>query len=472
MDKSLREFSWDILEMIDMGIHVVDSKGVTVFYNAAMGRLEMTEPSDMMGKGLAEMFPSLNRGSSTLLYVLQTGETIVDRVQTYFNYRGQEITTINTTCPLLKNNRVIGAVEIARDITKLRELAEKVSYTRKKGNERQPRQTRERLRYGFTDIIGESRGIRDAVGIAEKVAHTSSPVLIYGETGTGKEMFAQSIHRAGMRGGQAFVTQNCAALPESLLEGILFGTVKGGFTGAVDRPGLFELADRGTLLLDEINSMGTGLQAKMLRVLQDGFVRRIGDTGVTPVDVRIISTANKDPMKSMEDGTLRKDLFYRLSVVYIKIPPLRERKEDIPVLSRHFINRFNARLKKNVTGLADGVKDLFVKYDWPGNVRELENAVEGAMNVANGDIIELCDLPPYLFGDDDGHREKTGGYTLPVYGPAEGGPALDDMLDDMEREIIINALKSSGGNVTRSAEKLNIKRQTLQYKMKKYGLRM
>lgn len=476
MDKLLRDFSWDILEMIDMGIHVINSEGITVFYNTAMGRLEMMEPSNVIGKNLTEIFPSLNRGSSTLLYVLHTGETIVDKVQTYFNYRGQEITTINTTSPLIKNNRIVGAVEIARDITKLKELSQKVSFTHKNEKNKPARRNNESVRYSFSDIIGESRGIKDAVNIAKKAARTSSSVLIYGETGTGKELFAQSIHQAGMRGNKAFITQNCAALPESLLEGILFGTVKGGFTGAVDRPGLFELADGGTLLLDEINSMGTGLQAKLLRVLQDGFVRRIGDTGVIPVDVRVISTANKSPMESMEEGTLRKDLFYRLSVVYIKIPPLRERKEDIPVLTHHFIKKLNNKMEKNVTGLADRVKSLFMKYDWPGNVRELENTIEGAMNVTDGGIIDLDSLPSYLLENCAGYKvnedDEENKYSQSVWKSSGEDLSLEDMLEYTEKEIIINALRACGGNISRSAEKLNIKRQTLQYKMKKYGLFM
>ncbi|MDI6601068.1 MAG: sigma 54-interacting transcriptional regulator [Thermoanaerobacteraceae bacterium] len=476
MDKLIKNFSQDILEMIDMGIHIVDAKGNTVFYNAAMGRLEMMEPSNVIGKNLMEVFPSLNRGSSTLLHVLQTGETIVDKVQTYFNCRGQEITTINTTCPLIKNNRIVGAVEIARDITKLKELSEKVSYTHKSAKNKSSKQDRQLTRYSFSDIIGESRSIRSAVEIAKKAAQTSSSVLIYGETGTGKELFAQSIHQASRRGGKAFITQNCAALPESLLEGILFGTVKGGFTGAVDRPGLFELADGGTLLLDEINSMGTNLQAKLLRVLQEGLVRRIGDTGVIPVDVRVIATANENPMESMEKGILRKDLFYRLSVVYIRIPPLRERKEDIPVLTRHFINKLNIKLGKNVRGVSRGVKKLFMNYDWPGNVRELENAIEGAMNVISDELIDVGHLPAYILEDymrSAGEINEDEYETpMPVYRDYKGDVSLDKMLEEMEKEIIIDTLKTCSGNITRSAEKLNIKRQTLQYKMKKYGLSM
>jgi len=350
--KLLEDFFHEILDILDVGIHIVDANGNTVFYNTAMGRLERLDPANVIGKNLLEVFPSLNRETSTLLDVLNTGKTILDRVQTYFNFKGQEITAINTTCPLKKGKEIVGAMEIAKDITQLKELSEKMVFLQDstKNKVSRDKECHPFTRFTFDDIIGESQEIKKAIFMAGKAAQTSSQVLIYGETGTGKELFAQSIHNASVRRKRPFIAQNCAALPESLLEGILFGTVKGSFTGAIDRPGLFEQADGGTLLLDEINSMGVDLQAKLLRALQEGVVRRVGDTDIRRVDTRIIATANEDPVESIKNGIIRKDLFYRLGVVYIKIPPLRERREDIPVLTKYFINRLNDKLGKKVMG--------------------------------------------------------------------------------------------------------------------------
>ncbi|SHM34970.1 arginine utilization regulatory protein [Caldanaerovirga acetigignens] len=463
----LDEFYSEILENLDVGIHVVDSNGKTVFYNSAMGKLERLEPESVVGKGLFEIFPSLSGETSTLYQVLKTGKAIVDRVQTYFNYRGQRITTINTTLPLKKDGEILGAVEIAKDITALREMSEKVIFLQ---DSTKGKVSRENLspftRFTFEDIIGESPAIKKAIYMAKKAAITSSAVLIFGETGTGKELFAQSIHNASPRKGKPFIAQNCAALPETLLEGILFGTVKGGFTGAVDRPGLFEQADGGTLLLDEINSMGINLQAKLLRVLQERAVRRVGGASLIPVDVRVIATTNEDPIEGTKKGAIRKDLFYRLGVVYIKIPPLRERREDIPVLIKYFIEKFNERFGKKVKGVSEKVGRIFSEYDWPGNVRELENAIEGAMNMLGDEkYIDVEHIPFYITenfckANADFKTEPSSKSELP----------LEEAIESLEREIILKALKECEGNITKAAERLKIKRQTLQYKIKKYKL--
>ncbi|MCG0275478.1 MAG: sigma 54-interacting transcriptional regulator [Thermosediminibacteraceae bacterium] len=466
----LKEFYSEILDSLDVGIHIVDHKGNTVFYNAAMGRLESLDPAAVVGKNLLEVFPSLNYETSTLLQVLKTGQAIVDRVQTYFNYRGQRITTVNTTLPLKKGNKVMGAVEIAKDITIVREMSEKVIFLQDSTKIKVSREMPYLFaKYTFEDIIGESPAIKKAIDIARKAAMTSSSVLIFGETGTGKELFAQSIHNASPRRKRPFIAQNCAALPESLLEGILFGTVKGGFTGAVDRPGLFEQADGGTLLLDEINSMGINLQAKLLRVLQEGCVRRVGDTRTIPVDVRVIATTNEDPLQAVEKGVIRKDLFFRLGVVCVKIPPLRERKEDIFLLTRHFINKFNKKFNKNVVDISPDVRRIFKEYDWPGNVRELENAIECSMNlIGDESFIEIEHLPFYITDQMNRGPEKT---RFDLYDLIEiENYSLDEIINRFEREIIKKAIKECNGNVSKAASKLKIKRQTLQYRMKKLNL--
>ncbi len=492
VDTLVEDFFYDILDILDIGIHIVDADGNTIYYNTAMGRLERLEPANVKGENLLEVFPSLNHETSTLLYVLKTGETIVDKVQTYFNYKGKEITTINTTYPLKKKKKIVGAIEIAKDITKLKELSEKVVFLQDstKNKVSRGKQCNPSTRFTFDDIIGDSYKMKKVILMARKAAQTSSQVLIYGETGTGKELFAQSIHNASVRRTQPFVAQNCAALPESLLEGILFGTVRGGFTGAVDRPGLFEQADGGTLLLDEINSMGVNLQAKLLRVLQEGFIRRVGDTNVIPVNVRIIATTNEDPVESVKNGIIRRDLFYRLGVVYIKIPPLRERREDIPVFTKYFISRLNDKLNKRVLGVSHQVMKKFMDYDWPGNIRELKNALEGSMNmIGNESYIDNEHLPFYILEQLNSKTGLCEGFESKIIEENFLGDPfnddgvnignmnitdspLDQVIDGIEREIIFKVLKAYNGNITKAAKKLNIKRQTLQYKIKKYGITM
>ena len=244
-----------------------------------------------------------------------------DQVQTYYNNKGQRITTLNSTIPLWNGEEFIGVLEVAKDVTRLEDLALKVVdlqqrlYKRNKGMEEQA------TLYNFKDIVGNSPALRQPLEIARRAARTSSPVLIYGETGTGKELVAQSIHQLSGRRNKPFIAQNCAALPGTLLEGILFGTVKGSFTGAIDRPGLIEQADGGTLLLDEINSMDIDLQAKLLRVLQEHKVRRVGGLKEIKVDVRIIATTNTQPKVAVSQGSIRQDLYYRLAVVIINLPP-------------------------------------------------------------------------------------------------------------------------------------------------------
>jgi arginine utilization regulatory protein len=285
--------------------------------------------------------------------------------------------------------------------------------------------------------------------------------LIYGATGTGKELFVQAIHNYGLRRNKPFVAQNCAALPETLFESILFGTVKGAFTGASDKPGLFELAHGGTLFLDEINSMPLNLQSKLLRVLQDGVVRRIGGIKDIKVDVRIIAAMNVEPTYAISNKHLREDLFYRLNVMSIKLILLCDRKEDIPLLTEYFIKKYNNLLNKSVQGVTKDVEILFSMHNWPGNVRELQHVIEASMNIVSSGKIDVKHLPIYLnevFNDDKKVCEMD-----------EIKP-LNDVVEMVERNMIKKALEKSGGNVTKASKLLKVPRQTLQYKIYKYGL--
>lgn len=478
-----------ILNLIDEGVQFVDNSGRIVLYNAAMARLETLDPEQVMGRHFLEVIPSLSPETSTIFNVLQTGQAVRDKLQTYRSFTGREITTLNTTVPVHVSDQLVGALEIARDITKIRQLAERLhdlqgQILREAREAESPdkRGTRNRgagrAVYSFSDIIGRHPRLLQAVQIARKASRTNSSVLIWGETGTGKELFAHSIHDAGPRRNRPFVAQNCAALPEGLLEGILFGTLKGGFTGAVDREGLFEQADGGTLLLDEVDSMSPALQAKLLRALQEGTVRRVGATEETQVDVRVISALGTDPDVSVREGRLRRDLYYRLGVVCIEIPPLRERPDDIPLLTEHFIRKYNSRLGRRVRGLAPEVELAFRSHFWPGNVRELQHAVEAAMNLIESEETLAWDhLPPHLrraiTAPLDGNTASSGGNSassfLP-YPPWDEGETLDLRLAAFERFMIRLALERHRRNITRAARDLGITRQSLQHKIKKYRL--
>ncbi|EQB87159.1 hypothetical protein M918_10510 [Clostridium sp. BL8] len=315
--------------------------------------------------------------------------------------------------------------------------------------------------YTFKDIIGNSPKIRNEINKAVKASLSNSSVLIYGETGSGKELFAQSIHYNGIRKDKPFIAINCAAIPSALLEGMLFGTVKGGFTGAENKKGLFEEAHRGTVLLDEVNSMEPYLQSKLLRVLQDGYIRPVGSNKIIDIDVRVIATLNEEPENLIKEGKLRKDFYYRLSVMRIDVPSLRERKEDIKEITEYFISYYNRLLSKNVKNLSEEVWDKFQQYNWPGNIRELKNTIEAAMNmVDDGEILtkEFFENKFTIVGDMNNDSKFTGDLSL------------NDYLEEIERSVITKIYKKNGENITRTAEELKISRQNLQYKLKKYNL--
>lgn len=453
-----------ILGAIDEGIHVVDARGITIFYNHVAAKLDGLTQDEVLGKPLLEVFPSLDRESSTLLQVIEKGEPIFHQPQTYTNWRGMKVETINTTLPVRVGKRLVGAVEVAKDIRKLKEFSERlIELQAQLGKpKRAKRSDSDGVVYHFDDILTVNQTMLQMMERAKRSARTSSPVLIYGETGTGKELFVQSIHQASDRHGRPFIAQNCAALPASLLESILFGSTKGSFTGADDRPGLFELANGGTLFLDELNSMPLDLQAKLLRVLQDGQIRRIGSSKSNQVDVRVIAAINEPPQELVARGGLRTDLYYRINVVSFEIPPLRRRREDIPLLTRHFIEKYNRRFAMNIKSVAPDVLALFDSYDWPGNVRELEHVIEAAMNMVDGDVICRDHLPQHLM--DRLAQEKHAVFAVQPTVDRQGRN-LPEVLREVEAQMISQALAETEGNILRAAKLLGIPRQTLQYKL-------
>lgn len=446
-----------LIENLDEGIHIVDKNGNTLYYNNSMGRIEGISPGEILGKRAFEFLKGVEEESSTLMNALKNREQYVDVIQNYSSNHGKKITSINTTVPAFYNGEVIGAVEISKDITQLKELNEKLCKLQGSGN------TTNKY-YTFDDIIGQSESIKAVINKAQRASFSNSSVLIYGETGVGKEVFAQSIHHSGARKDKPFVPINCAAIPSSLLESMLFGTVKGSFTGAEDKKGLFIEANGGTILLDEINSMDTALQSKLLRVLQDGYIRPIGSNAAIDVDVRIIASLNEEPEKLIKEGKLRKDFYYRLSVVRIDVPSLKERKEDIKEFCLCFIDYYNKLLGKQVEDIEESVLTAFNSYDWPGNIRELKNVIESAMNmVDNSRVLTKEYFENKIITSKIMTKNPEVHYDLK-------NKSLEEYIDMIEAEIIKESLLRNNCNISKTAHELKMTRQNLQYKIKKYKL--
>jgi two-component system response regulator HydG len=313
----------------------------------------------------------------------------------------------------------------------------------------------------FSEMVGESEPMKRVLGLLRRVAPADSTIHIYGESGTGKELVAKAIHTMSGRRDGPFVRVNCGALAETLLESELFGHEKGAFSDAVRRRiGRFELADKGTLFLDEIGDISPGMQIKLLRVLQEQEFERVGGEKTVQVDVRVITATNKDLRKEVEAGRFREDLFYRLNIIPISLPPLRERPGDIPLLAEHFIKKLAKRTRARATGLSNEALAALTGYRWPGNVRELENAIEQALVFSEGNQIEATDLPGFITGV---RAENT--LAIP-----EGGRSLPEILEDLERQLILRAYQKANGVKTETARLLGIKTSALYYKLEKYGV--
>jgi two-component system response regulator PilR (NtrC family) len=384
-----------------------------------------------------------------------------------------------TLAPLSNaGDQLIGYVSILEDITKQKEFEEKLRLEEELRRAREfdlqtPRRETEESEFQFEGVIGKSGGIEKIYQLVQKVAASNTTVLIMGESGTGKELVARAIHFNGSRRDQPFVAVNCGAIPESLIESELFGHVRGAFTGAVsDHLGLFKQADQGTIFLDEVGELPLHLQVKLLRVLQEKIVTPIGGNKPIKVDVRVISATNKDLRKEMEEGRFREDLFYRLNVVQMVMPPLRNRKEDISALAHHFMHKFAGLHGKQVEEISSSALMHLMGYAYPGNVRELENILEHAVAVTNKNILTEDDLPPHVKGVPI--ADKTEVFEKTASGGADHffskGLSLDVELETHEKCILIGALKRANGVQKRAAEILGINYRSLRHRLEKYGL--
>jgi two-component system NtrC family response regulator len=353
-------------------------------------------------------------------------------------------------------------------LTKPIELDELLLLIQRVGREiglsRENRELKEQLREKFKVdfIVSISRRMEEALNLVKRVAQSPATVLILGESGTGKELIARAIHYSSLRKEKPFVKVNCAALPENLLESELFGHEKGAFTGAVGRRvGRFEQADQGTIFLDEIGDLSPALQSKLLRILQEKEFERVGSSQTIKVDVRFISATNRNLEEAIQKGTFREDLYYRFNVVTITLPPLRERKEDIPPLVEHFLKKYSRENNKAVVSVTKEAKDLLMNYNYPGNIRELENIIERAVVLCRGDTITKQDLPLNL---QESEVEES------LERARKSGRNLPETLEEIERHRIAQALQKSGGVQTKAAEELGISERVLRYKMKKYKI--
>jgi PAS domain S-box-containing protein len=432
-----------ILNSIADGVFTTDNEGKITFINKAAEEITGFSSKEAIGHFCFDIFRAdICQTRCALKETLKTKKEITNLAVTILNKDGKKMPiSISTAVLKNENGQIIGGVETFRDLSTIEELKKELSQ-----------------KYTLGDIISKNHKIHEIFNILPDIAESESTVLVQGASGTGKELFAKAIHNLSRRKTKPFVKVNCGALPDTLLESELFGYVKGAFTDAKkDKPGRFALANEGTIFLDEVGDMSPSLQVKLLRVLQEKEFEPLGSTSPRKTDVRIIAATNKDLSKLVNEGKFRDDLFYRLNVVKIELPPLRERREDIPLLMDAFVQKFNAKMGKQVGGVSDQVLRLLLRYDYPGNVRELENIIEHAFILCKGNRIDLDCLPKEIAVS----HEKISSMPLPGETP----------IDRAEAEVIERTLKKYDGNRLKTAKELGLDRTTLWRKIKKHALK-
>lgn len=454
-----------IVESVSDGVYAVDNNGTMLVYNPAFGKIEETNPRDVLGKKDYEVYPTpVDR--FLRLAVLKNKKPLIQQFMTYNSVSGKQVDMIADAFPFFENDEITAVYAICRDLPSINELTTRLL---DRFNYRISKNRKNGTQFFLEDIVGTSYNLALAIKKAYKVATIKSTITLIGETGTGKELFAQGIHNASASSSKPFIAVNCAAIPETLMESLMMGTVKGAFSGATDAPGFFEQAENGTLFLDEINSLSIHLQPKLLRLLQEKTVKRIGGKTERKINCRIICATNEDLFKLVKTGQFREDLLYRLTSVIIDIPPLRERLEDIPLLVQKFIDDFNNEFNLNIKEPTLELMDFFYHYDWPGNVRELEHVIEGAMSLSNKEdtVLKLASIPSII-------RKRIADKPLvikPLNQQKADGRTLNTFLLQCEKEFIESALINNGGNVAATAKQLGIARQNLHYRLRKLSIK-
>lgn len=482
-----------ILNNMTEYVYIVDEQGCLQFINPAVEAFENLTNSEVKGKHIKELY---TQGESPTLKALYEQKTIPEHENIYM-LDGKQYHQLAKSFPLFAGDKLLGVCTVQRDMTLVSQVLSD-NTALQKNQQKDPKAKKKT----FDSLIGEHPAFQRSIELAKSSAFNDVPILLSGFTGSGKEVFAQAIHNSSPRKNKPFLAINCAAVPDGLLEGILFGTTKGTFTGALDKIGLFEQAEGGTLFLDEINSMSLESQAKLLRVLEEKEIRRLGGGCDIKVDVRIISSINTMPQIALQKNQLREDLFYRLSVTTIVIPPIKDRPQDIDLLTNHFIQKFNRTYKKKLQNLSPEVHEFFISYPWPGNVRQLKHVIESAISSIPPDRTEIRmhDMPHYLFDATTTYVGTLQGISAPSLAapasPASPAPAaapaspvtagvsqpdisqpenlqpetLYTIIEEKEKQKILDALLQTGGNISKAARQLGISRQKLSYHMKKHGI--
>lgn len=450
------------LNLLSECIIGVNEQGIINFFSGAYAQfLGIDDPKEAIGKHCTEVVEN-----TRMHIIVETGQVEIGHIQ-----RVNSQNVIANRIPIMKEGKVIGAIGkiMFHDIQQFKALADQIRAMESKLSYYQTELKRlQEGRFSFQSIVGESAKMEEVKMMALKVSKSRSTVLIRGESGTGKELFANAVHHASPRADGAFIRLNCAAIPRDLLEAELFGYEEGAFTGAKKggKPGKIELAHKGTLFLDEIGDMSLDMQVKLLRVLQEKEIERIGGTKIQKIDVRFIAATHRNLREMVQRGEFREDLYYRLHVFAIDIPPLRERKEDMIHLTEFLIQKLNEELSSSVLSLDDRVRDIFMEHDWPGNIRELENVLERAMNVVEGTVIHVQHLPVYL-------RQKNLEGALSCKGYQEESEisySLQAEVESAEKRVIARALEKTAGNRKEAAEILGIHRASLYRKIERYEI--
>ena len=457
----------EIIDNIYEGVIISDHNGRLVLYNKSQEELEGLKAKNVLNKYLWDAYDYNNPELSEHREVFNSGKPKVNAYKAHAFTNGEAKYLSYSTYPIYKNGKIIAVYTVSKNETTLKNLLHETIDLKRQlfsddSSQSENPINRNGTKYTFDDIKSESMKMKDLIKEAQNIALMHTNVLIVGETGTGKELFAQSIHNFGQNQNEPFIAINCAAIPENLLESTLFGTVKGSYTGAVDRIGLFEAAKKGTLFLDEINSLPITLQTKLLRAVEEKLIRKIGGLNTIPVNCRLICATNKNPAELIERNILREDFYYRIAGAIIHIPPLRERDNDIIYLSNYFINKHKKLLGKKIESLSLELQKSLIKYQWPGNVRELEHTIQSAMIKADGKQLDVEHLPDFFLDSliEQGDLEYR----------ANSAQSLPKMLNSFEAKILRKSLLRNNWNLTKTSKELGIIRQSLNYRMKKLNI--
>ncbi|EGU33700.1 putative regulatory protein [Vibrio sp. N418] len=463
-------------ELLDVPIAIIDTNGTYIYYNEASAQIDQIPRNEAMGANILSLYKDMDAESSTMLQAAMNGAEYRSCTQIYYNKYGNKVEYVHSTSPLYDDaGNIIGAIEIG--------LSKNISQRMTKEVSALIRTLSRHSRSGKNPtIIHRSSKMTSLVEQATRIATQDVPVMIYGATGTGKELFAHLIHDNSERREKPFIAVNCAAIPENLIESMMFGTEKGAYTGAENKSGYIEMAEGGTLFLDELNSLSIDMQPKLLRYLQDRTYWRLGGNKEHRSNVRVIAAVNEAPMQLVQEGRLREDLFYRLCVGFITIPSLSERKEDITLLAEHFIDKYQSSLNHTITGIAPATKTLLESMSWDGNVRMLENTIIRSLifqdmpglllpssintidiSLPREEVVSMVSAPTVSAIDveEPSSLEAITGST-PVN--------LDEAVKFYERNIIVRALNRNRGCLSKAARELGVHRSTLQYKVERHKI--